>query len=220
MDNVEAAFHRPYKFLKEITGGFSDECLLGSGTYGKVYKGKDKDGQEIAVKLLKSMDLDGNEFARELNNLTKLKHPNIVRLVGFCDEEEKVVTDYNGKNIIATKMHRALCLECLNNGSLQKHLSDEHHVFDWQKRYKIIKGVCMGLKYLHEELESPVHHLDLKPDNILLDSNMEPKIADFGLSRLLGEKNQQKYYEHCGNIGILPTRIHKQSNNLERVRHF
>ncbi|KAG2556874.1 hypothetical protein PVAP13_8NG173301 [Panicum virgatum] len=204
MDNVEAAFHRPYKFLKEITGGFSDECLLGSGTYGKVYKGKDKDGQEIAVKLLKSMDLDGNEFARELNNLTKLKHPNIVRLVGFCDEEEKVVTDYNGKNIIATQMHRALCLEYLNNGSLQKHLSDEHHVFDWQKRYKIIKGVCMGLKYLHEELESPVHHLDLKPDNILLDSNMEPKIADFGLCRLLGEKTSKSTMSTVGTLGYCP----------------
>ncbi|RLM69342.1 Cysteine-rich receptor-like protein kinase 5 [Panicum miliaceum] len=204
MDNSET-LHIAYQELKEITGGFSD--LLGCGTFGMVYKGKDKYGQEIAVKLLiDSTDLDGIAFTREFNNLTKLKHPNIVRLLGFCNEEEEVVTEYNGKNIIAVKMHRALCFEYLNKGNLQKHLSDEHYGFDWQTRYKIIRGVCMGLKYLHMELESPVYHLDLKPENILLDSNMEPKIADFGLSRLLGEDTTSKKTSTraLGTLGYCP----------------
>ena len=65
---------------------------------------------------------------------------------------------------------------------------DEHHGQDWNTRYVIIKGICNGLKYLHEDLEDPMYHLDLKPANILLDENMEPKIADFGLSRLFGEE--------------------------------
>ena len=66
--------------------------------------------------------------------------------------------------------------------------TDEYHGLDWDTRYAIIKGICMGLKYLHEELEPPIYHLDLKPTNILLDENMVPKIADFGLSRLFREE--------------------------------
>lgn len=67
---------------------------------------------------------------------------------------------------------------------------DEYHGLDWQTRYKIIKGTCEGLKYLHEGLESPMYHLDLKPGNILLDKNMDPKLADFGLSKFV-HKDQQ-----------------------------
>jgi len=68
------------------------------------------------------MDLDGSAFTREFNNLIKLKHPNIVRLVGFCSEDEKVIVECDGKPVTATDMHRALCFEYLQNGSLEKHL--------------------------------------------------------------------------------------------------
>ena len=182
------------------------------------------------------MDLDGSAFTREFNNLIKLKHPNIVRLVGFCSEDEKVIIECDGKPVTATDMHRALCFEYLQNGSLEKHLygtillcitcifkdersifnvhsyfheifslffscfTEEHQGFDWQQRYTIIKGLCMGLKYLHMELESPIQHLDLKPENILLDNNMLPKIADFGLSRLLGEENTKKTISPLGTL--------------------
>ncbi|CAL4994136.1 unnamed protein product [Urochloa decumbens] len=123
MDNDAETFHMPYEELKEITEDFSDACLIGSGAFGKVYKGKDKDGHEIAVKILRqTLDLDGNAFTTEFNNLIKLKHPNIVRLVGFCSEDEEVIKEHNGRSIAATDMHRALCIEYLHNGSLQKHL--------------------------------------------------------------------------------------------------
>ncbi|KAK3118215.1 hypothetical protein QOZ80_9BG0695800 [Eleusine coracana subsp. coracana] len=214
MDNVDQK-HMPHKLLYEITDGFSEKRLLGRGAFGAVYKGIHKDGQEIAVKLLhQSMDLDGNAFSKEFNNLTNLDHPNIVRLVGYCNEEEKLATEYDGRTIIATKMRRALCFEYLPNGSLQKHLFDEHQGFDWQKRFKIIKGICMGLKYLHVELESPVRHLDLKPDNILLDNNMMPKIGDFGLSRLLGEKNTIQTINPVGTWGYCPPEFIKPHPRL------
>jgi serine/threonine protein kinase len=69
--------------------------------------------------------------------------------------------------------------------------TDEYHGLDWNTRYTLIKGICNGLKYLHEESQPPIYHLDLKPANILLDENMLPKIADFGLSRLFGEERTQ-----------------------------
>jgi interleukin-1 receptor-associated kinase 1/coatomer subunit beta' len=77
---------------------------------------------------------------------------------------------------------------------------DEHHGQDWNTRYIIIKGICNGLKYLHEDLEAPMYHLDLKPANILLDENMEPKIADFGLSRLFGEETTRTTTSSIGTL--------------------
>jgi interleukin-1 receptor-associated kinase 1/coatomer subunit beta' len=77
---------------------------------------------------------------------------------------------------------------------------DEHHGQDWSKRYIIIKGICNGLKYLHEDLEPPMYHLDLKPANILLDENMEAKIADFGLSRLFGEEKTRTTTSSIGTL--------------------
>jgi coatomer subunit beta' len=77
------------------------------------------------VKVLRDQctDLNGNAFRKEFNNLSKLKHPNIVRLVGFCDDEEQELIEHDGKKIMASKLHRALCFEYLHNGSLQNHLS-------------------------------------------------------------------------------------------------
>ncbi|CAN6237782.1 unnamed protein product [Urochloa humidicola] len=197
-----------YELLKEITNGFSDDRILGRGTFGVVYKGVYKDGeQEIAVKLLHHSisGVDGKEFLKEFNNLTRLRHQNIVKLVGFCNEAEDVPTNHEGKIIVAQMMHRALCFEYIRNGSLEKHLYDEHQGFGWRERYKIIKGICEGLKHLHMGLdEGPVYHLDLKPENILLDNNMVPKIADFGLSRLLGEDSTIKTISPVGTRGYCP----------------
>ncbi|KAL6888922.1 hypothetical protein ACP4OV_009948 [Aristida adscensionis] len=205
MDTLEP-MNMTYELLKEITNGFSHDRILGRGTFGVVYKGVHKDGQEIAVKLLdySISGVDDKEFLKEFNNLTKLKHQNIVKMVGFCNEAEDVPTNYEGKIILAQRMHRALCFEYMCNGSLQKHLYDEHQGLGWRERYKIIKGICEGLKHLHMGLEGPVYHLDLKPENILLDNNMVPKIADFGLSRLLGEDSTKKTISPVGSLGYCP----------------
>lgn len=205
MDTLEP-MKMTYELLKEITNGFSDDRIVGSGTFGKVYKGVHKDGQEIAVKLLKDSisGIDNKEFLQEFRNLTRLKHQNIVKLVGFCDEAEDVPMNYEGKTIVAQRMHRALCFEYMRKGSLEKHLYDEHQGFGWRERYKIIKGICEGLKHLHMGLEGPVYHLDLKPGNILLDDNMAPKIADFGLSKVLGEDSTKKTIARLGTPGYCP----------------
>jgi len=204
MDNEEP-MEMSIRFLQEITDDFSQKRIVGSGSFGTVYKGVTKNG-DMAVKLLHSMPgIDDKLFRREFNNLTELNHPNIVQLLGYCDETEKVAVVYNGELITALKVHRALCLEYMQGGSLEKYISDVDQGFDWPRRYKIIKGICEGLKYLHTGGKNPIYHLDLKPANILLDENMVPRIADFGLSRLLVEGNTTRtIWDGYGTLGYVP----------------
>ncbi|KAJ1256764.1 hypothetical protein BS78_K312900 [Paspalum vaginatum] len=115
----------------------------------------------------------------------KVRHRNIIRLVGYCYEIRHKYVKVAGEYVFARMEERALCFEYLQPGGLDKHISDESCGFDWCTRYKIIKGICGGLNYLHNRLEEPIFHLDLKPANILLDKGMVPKIADFGLSRAI-----------------------------------
>uniref|UniRef100_A0A0A9FEQ7 Protein kinase domain-containing protein n=1 Tax=Arundo donax TaxID=35708 RepID=A0A0A9FEQ7_ARUDO len=195
----------PFKLIQRITNCFSEERKLGCGTFGQVYKGVLDDGKEIAVKKLRFMPgINDRQFQNEIENLKRLKHKNIVRLLGFCDESEETVALHEGKLVRCEEIHRALCLEYMPNGSLGKLLSGEYLGKNWPIRYSVIKGICEGLKYLHEGLEKPIYHFDLKPDNILLDEEMVPKIADFGLSRLIGEENTKKTVTPLGTHGYWP----------------
>ena len=173
---------------------------------------------DVAVKMLKNIVVGNKEFKNEIYNLAMLKHENIVQVLGYCYEIEKKIMEIDGQKFHVEEPHRAICLEYLHNGSLEGHLSGmlQHHLhnvrrncpvylylinnsivyntvdefvgLDWDTRFKIIKGTCEGLKYILDELEQPIYHLDLKPLNILLDKNMVPKIADFGLSRISGKE--------------------------------
>ncbi|KAL6639789.1 hypothetical protein ACP70R_022611 [Stipagrostis hirtigluma subsp. patula] len=176
----------PFHLLEEITDKFSEERELGSGAFGKVYMGVKKDGEKIAVKKIHGkLGLEEEQFRNEFRNLARLQHQNIVRLVGYCYEIRKKYIEHNGRLLFADDIY-------------------ENHGFDWHTRYAIIKGICEGLKYLHEDLKPPIYHLDLKPANILLDENMVPKIADFGLSRLF-EDEQTRITKSCiGTRGYLP----------------
>ncbi|KAK1612859.1 hypothetical protein QYE76_036532 [Lolium multiflorum] len=199
--------------LREITNDFSEEREIGRGSFGKVYLGEHQDGKKIAVKKLYDMPgLDDMQFQNEFKTLTGLRHKNIVRLVGYCRNIQEVPVKHEGRLVLAEKTHRALCLEYMSNGSLDKYLSDECDKYDWHKGYRIIKGICQGLRYLHNELKPPIYHLDLKPANVLLDENMVPRIADFGMSRLFRDELTQATKSSFGTIGYLPPEYIK--NNL------
>ncbi|CAN6176072.1 unnamed protein product [Urochloa humidicola] len=179
------------QYLIDITDNFSSKRELGRGGFGVVYKGTLPNGTMVAVKNLVSIaDVQDKQFKNEVDNLMRVRHQNIVRFVGYCYETWMKYMEYNGKHIFAEIPQKLLCFEYMPNGSLDRYISEESHGLDWDKRYKIIKGICCGLNYLHEECQSngSIVHMDLKPANILLDDNMVPKIADFGLSRLFNDQ--------------------------------
>ncbi|XP_051186594.1 protein NLP7 isoform X2 [Lolium perenne] len=206
MDNVSVAPRLlSLQLLKEITNNFSKDRIVGVGSYGKVYKGEHTNGELIAVKVLHPIPgLDDEQFEKEYHNLASLEHKNIVRLVGYCHETQREFLPHNGKVVLAELTQRALCFEFMQNGSLASFLNDESNGHDWCTRYAIIKGICQGLKYLHEELDTPMSHLDLKPANVLLDEQMVPKITDFGLSRLFTGESSQITKSAIGTHGYVP----------------
>ncbi|KAL3738054.1 hypothetical protein ACJRO7_019563 [Eucalyptus globulus] len=153
------------------TNKFSTTSKLGQGGFGSVYKGKLKDGKEVAVKRLSSTSAQGvEEFKNEIILISKLQHRNLVKLVGYCIEGEEKILLY----------------EYLSNKSLDAFLFDSRKKaeLDWGKRFQIIQGIARGLLYLHRDSCRRVIHRDLKVSNILLNEKMNPKISDFGLARM------------------------------------
>ncbi|XP_044433690.1 uncharacterized protein [Triticum aestivum] len=171
--------------LRRITNNFSDAQKVGSGGYGDVYKAV-YNGEAMAVKLLHATKgIDDRQFMKELRNHMKVQHPNIVRLVGYCNEETKKYVELpDGTSVFGRHIYKVLCFEYMVGRSLDKRLSGISLGDEWRTHYQIIKGTCEGLFYLHNGCENRILHLDLKPANVLLDKSMKPKIADFGLSRI------------------------------------
>nr|XP_051197745.1 cysteine-rich receptor-like protein kinase 6 isoform X3 [Lolium perenne] len=127
--------------LEELTNGFSKE--LGRGSFGVVYEGEYPDGRKIAVKMLHAAyGIRAEKFQDELKIMTKLRHKNIVRLVGYCHHTQQVPIMHEGKLVVANKISMALCLEHMHNGSLHELISGGRHKYDWQTCYGIITGIC------------------------------------------------------------------------------
>ncbi|CAO2146988.1 unnamed protein product, partial [Urochloa humidicola] len=171
---------RIYEFSQvlEATSNFSEENKLGQGGFGPVFRGRSTDGLEMAVKRLASHSGQGlAEFKNEILLVAKLQHSNLVRLLGCCSQGEE----------------RILIYEYLPNKSLDFFIFDETRraLLDWTKRLAIIEGIAQGLLYLHKHSRLRVIHRDLKASNILLDSDMNPKISDFGLARIFGTNDSE-----------------------------
>lgn len=191
----------PLSLLEHITSSFSDEKEIGDGGFARVYKGVLDNGTVAVKKLFGTVDLDEKKFSEEIRCLMKAKHKNIVRFLGYCSDTQGEMVDCEGKLVLADVRKRLLCFEYLPKGSLDKQITDASFGLEWSKRYQIISGICDGLYYLHQ---NHIVHMDLKPANILLDDNMMPKIADFGLSRCFDEKQSRAITSNMlGTIGYL-----------------
>ncbi|PIA51730.1 hypothetical protein AQUCO_01100537v1 [Aquilegia coerulea] len=177
--------------IKSATSNFAEENLLGEGGFGPVYKGKLEGDQEIAVKRLSKSSIQGfSEFKNEVILISKLQHKNLVKLIGCCIQGEE----------------KMLVYEYMPNKSLDAFIFDETNsgLLDWQKRFDIILGIARGLLYLHHDSRLRIIHRDLKASNILLDSEMLPKISDFGMARLFrGDQNEANTERVMGTYGYM-----------------
>ncbi|KAI4339497.1 hypothetical protein MLD38_024437 [Melastoma candidum] len=162
-----------YRELATATRDFREECILGEGGFGTVYRGHLRDtGQEVAVKQRNKSGHQGEkEFSVEVLMLSQLRHKNLVNLLGYCAEGDQRLL---------------LVYEYMALGSLEDHLhglAPDVGPLDWNTRMKIATGAARGLNYLHNETKPPVIYRDLKTANILLDNGFQPKLSDFGLAK-------------------------------------
>jgi len=157
--------------VKKITRRFKEK--VGQGGFGSVYKGKLPNGVPVAVKMLENSTGEGEEFINEVATIGLIHHANIVRLLGFCSEGTR----------------RALIYEYMPNESLEKYIfsrdsSISQELLVPKKMIDIALGIARGMEYLHQGCNKRILHFDIKPHNILLDFNFNPKISDFGLAKL------------------------------------
>ncbi|KAM3301999.1 hypothetical protein P3S67_016501 [Capsicum chacoense] len=164
-----------YNELKIITEDFSRK--LGEGGFGAVYEGTLSNGTKIAVKRLDGLGHVMESFVTEVKIVGGIHHVNLVKLFGFCAE----------------KRERLLIYEHMVNGSLDRWIynKNQENGLTWHTRQRIITDIAKGLAYLHDECSQKIIHLDIKPQNILLDQNFNAKISDFGMSKLI-EKDKSK----------------------------
>ncbi|KAK6142208.1 hypothetical protein DH2020_000005 [Rehmannia glutinosa] len=172
---------RTFKFIElvDATQNFKPENFLGAGGFGKVYKGQLPDtGEIVAVKQLDHNGCQGvREFLIEVLTLNMAKHPNLVKLIGYCAEGDQ----------------RLLVYEYMSLGSLEDHLygmslsadpRPNRKTLDWNTRMQIAAGAARGLEYLHDQMSKPIIYRDLKCSNILLGEGYHTKLSDFGLAKV------------------------------------
>uniref|UniRef100_A0A0D9WV84 non-specific serine/threonine protein kinase n=1 Tax=Leersia perrieri TaxID=77586 RepID=A0A0D9WV84_9ORYZ len=189
---IEFGPHRlSFKDLYFATEGFKNNHLLGTGGFERVYKGfLSKSKLQIAVKKVSHESSQGiREFVAEVVSIGRLRHRNIVKLLGYCRRKGELLLVY----------------DYMPNGSLDKYLygRSNRQVLDWVQRFRIIKGVASGLLYLHGEWEQIVIHRDVKASNVLLDEEMNARLGDFGLARLYDHGTDMQTTHLVGTIGYL-----------------
>ncbi|KAM7470578.1 hypothetical protein LguiA_008761 [Lonicera macranthoides] len=178
-----------YKELVRATNHFAEDDKLGEGGFGGVYKGFLRDmNTYVAVKRVSSTSRQGiKEYASEVKIISRLRHRNLVQLIGWCHEKGELILVY----------------EFMGNGSLDTHLFKEKSLLAWGTRFKIARGVASALLYLHEEWEQCVVHRDIKSSNIMLDMSFNAKLGDFGLARLVDHQKGGQTTVVAGTMGYM-----------------
>ncbi|KAL7199689.1 hypothetical protein ACSBR2_021898 [Camellia fascicularis] len=175
MDNDFEAGTGPKKFsygeLFHATNYFADRQKLGEGGFGGVFKGflRELDSYVAVKRISKGSKQGMKEYASEVKIISRLRHRNLVQLLGWCHDKRELLLVY----------------KFMENGSLDYHLFKEKSLLTWAMRYKIAQGLASALLYLHEEWEQCVVHRDVKSSNVMLDSNFNAKLGNFGLGRLV-----------------------------------
>ncbi|KAL1568671.1 ubiquitin-protein ligase E3 Brl2 [Salvia divinorum] len=179
-----ATFQRQLRKLKfsqliEATNGFSAASMIGSGGFGEVFKATLKDGSSVAIKKLIRLSCQGDrEFMAEMETLGKIKHKNLVPLLGYCKigEERLLVYEF---------MEYGSLEEMLHGRSRGKEGGGSGRLLRWEERKKIARGAGKGLCFLHHNCIPHIIHRDMKSSNVLLDNEMEARVSDFGMARLI-----------------------------------
>ncbi|GJZ64571.1 probable LRR receptor-like serine/threonine-protein kinase [Tanacetum coccineum] len=195
-----------YAELRTATDDFSAANKLGEGGFGPVYKGRLDDGRVIAVKQLSIASHQGkSQFMAEIAAISAVQHRNLVKLYGCCIDGEK----------------RLLVYEHLENKSLDQALFGKSKLsLSWSTRIEICLGVARGLTYLHEESRIRVVHRDVKASNVLLDSELNAKISDFGLAKLYDDKQTHMSTRVAGTIGYLAPEYAMRGHLTEKADVF
>ncbi|KAL0709068.1 hypothetical protein Bca4012_016046 [Brassica carinata] len=196
-----------YKDLYEATDGFKEDRIVGSGGFGTVYRGSiikssSSCDHQIAVKKITPNSMQGvREFVAEIESLGRLRHKNLVNLQGWCK---------HGNDLL-------LIYDYIPNGCLDSLLYSKPRrsgaVLSWNARFQIAKGVAAGLLYLHEEWEKIVIHRDVKPSNVLIDEDMNPRLGDFGLARLYERGSLSHTTVVVGTIGYMAPELTRNGNS-------
>lgn len=184
------------------TSNFSEAVVIGEGGFGKVYKGFIHEGAAVAIKRCNPSSRQGfKEFQNEINFFS-FCHMNLVSLLGYCQENNELILVY----------------EYMDQGSLDDHLyKKQNQPLPWNQRLKICVGAARGLHYLHTGTRNPIIHRDIKSSNILLDHNLVPKIADFGLSRIVPSiQHTHVSTEVKGTFGYLDPEYYKRRKLTEK----
>uniref|UniRef100_A0A2N9JAQ2 non-specific serine/threonine protein kinase n=1 Tax=Fagus sylvatica TaxID=28930 RepID=A0A2N9JAQ2_FAGSY len=178
-----------YNELVYATNNFAEENKLGEGGFGGVYKGYLRDlNSYVAIKRVSGESTQGiKEYASEVKSISRLRHRNLVQLIGWCHEKKDLLLIY----------------ELMSNGSLESQLFRGKSLLTWVARYNIARGLASALLYLHEEWEQCVLHRDIKSSNVMLDSDLNAKLGDFGLARLVDHRKGSQTTALAGTLGYL-----------------
>ncbi|KAK9266426.1 hypothetical protein L1049_005499 [Liquidambar formosana] len=199
-----------YSELFSVTGGFGERNLIGSGGFGRVFKGVvPSTGLEVAIKRISHGSCQGmREFVAEITSIGRLRHRNLVHLHGWCRTQGELLLVY----------------DYIPNGSLDKLLFDNDHkkkkILTWEQRHSILINIAQALLYLHEECDQRVIHRDVKPSNVLIDADLNAKLGDFGLARIYEHGINPQTTHIVGTLGHLAAKVTRSGKSTTNIDVF